>query len=103
MNEIRARRRSRHDVPLEDLELPSAVASADPERQARARTIREAIADCLANLLPARRRALTLQLCGHEVAEVAALSGNDLKRTRNLLFRGSSDLRDCLSTKGVTP
>ena len=33
----------------------------------------------------------------------AALTGNDLKRTRNLLFRGSSDLRECLSNKGVTP
>lgn len=103
LNEIRARRRHRTDVPLEDLELPSAIASADPVQQVRARTIREAIADCLAQLLPARRRALTLQLCGHEVAEVAALTGNELKRTRNLLFRGSSDLRECLANKGVTP
>lgn len=103
LNEIRARRRSRADVSLEELEVPSTIASADPEQQVQARTIREAIADCLSNLLPARRRVLTLQLCGHEVAEVAALTGNDLKRTRNLLFRGSSDLRECLSNKGVTP
>jgi len=101
IDEIRKRRRLR-EVPLEP-ELTARSPLGDPERQAGARSIREALAACLTALMISRRRAVTLHLRGHSFAEIAALLSCAKKKAENLVYRGLADLRTCLTSKGLSP
>ena len=65
--------------------------------------IGDGIVDCLARLLPARRRAVALYLQGHSAPETGNLLGWSLKRSENMIFRGLADLRRCLAGKGLSP
>ncbi|TQF16742.1 RNA polymerase sigma factor [Myxococcus llanfairpwllgwyngyllgogerychwyrndrobwllllantysiliogogogochensis] len=95
----------RREVPIEEVEsLPQQpVASGDPEKSASASQIARAVRDCLRQLAQDRRLAVTLYLQGHTVPEAGELMGWDGKRTENLVYRGLSALRVCLSTKGFEP
>ena len=99
VDEIRRRRR-RAEVPLEP-DLPVSSKEGNPERQAAGRDLREMIRLCLSGLARARRRAVTLHLLGHSVAEIAALLEYGHKQAENLVYRGLGDLRACLSARGV--
>lgn len=96
---------ARKEVALEDGEQASVqtVAPGDPERSAGAAQIARAVRDCLQGLVQDRRLAVTLHLQGHTLQEAAELLGWESKRTENLIYRGLSALRACLSTKGITP
>ncbi len=72
----------------------------DPETQASANEIGAALLDCLKTLLQSRRTAVTGYLHGHTAPETARLLGWTTKKTESLLYRGLSDLRKCLSSKG---
>jgi RNA polymerase sigma-70 factor (ECF subfamily) len=72
-----------------------------PDAQHEAREAGRAIRDCLAAMVPARRRAVTLMLQGHSVPQTAGLLGWALKKTENLVYRGLADLRVCLRAKGI--
>ena len=77
-------------------------AGASPERAALASEIRGTLGDCLAGLVEARRRAVTLYLLGHGVGEIASLLGCKYKRAENLVYRGLAQLRTCMAEKGVS-
>ena len=101
VDEIRRRRR-RPEVQID----PDFVASSgepSPDRRLKAHEIAAAIRRCLSKLITDRRRAVTLHLLGHSTAEIVALLGWQRKQAENLIFRGMSDLRACLTAGGVTP
>jgi RNA polymerase sigma-70 factor (ECF subfamily) len=99
IDEIRRRRRLR-EVPLEP-DVPARSNEGDPEHQTFSREVREAVTGCLVKLVASRRRAVTLHLLGHSVAEIGALLECRYKQAENLVYRGMSDLRGCLRKRGV--
>jgi RNA polymerase sigma-70 factor, ECF subfamily len=102
VDEIRRVRR-RRETGLEDQTVEPTAEPADPERQAASRQIGAGIADCLTRLADDRRLAVTLYLQGHSVPESARVLGWAAKRTENLVYRGLTDLRGCLESKGMRP
>ena len=100
IDEIRRRRRHRED-PIEE-DLPATSPLNDPEGHVWGREVRELVASCLSALAVDRRRAVTLHLLGHSLAEITALLECARKRAENLVYRGLADLRACLTTHGVT-
>jgi RNA polymerase sigma-70 factor (ECF subfamily) len=108
VDEIRRWRR-RKEVPLDtddggiDPAAERASGNPDPEERSGAREIGEAIRDCLRRMVGPRRSAVALHLQGHSVPEIGKLLGWDGKKADNLVYRGMSDLRDCLGLKGVRP
>jgi RNA polymerase sigma-70 factor (ECF subfamily) len=44
---------------------------------------------------------VTLHLQGHSVPQVAGFFAWNTKRAENLVYRGLSDLRQCLESKGL--
>lgn len=108
VDEIRRLRR-RREVPLEkddggiDPAAERASGSPDPEEHSGGREIGEAIRDCLVRMVAPRRSAVVLHLQGHTVPEIGRLLGWDGKKADNLVYRGMSDLRECLGLKGVRP
>jgi RNA polymerase sigma-70 factor (ECF subfamily) len=98
VDEIRRHRRRREDT-IDDQRL--ATRSDSPYRY-EAWEIKKAVDACLAGLIEARRRAVWLYLQGHRAAEAAKQLGCDLKKVRNLTFRGLANLRACLAARGVT-
>ena len=108
VDEIRRWRR-RKEVPLEtedggmDPAAERASGSPDPEESSGGREIGEAIRDCLGRMVGPRRSAVALHLQGHSVPEIGKLLGWDGKKADNLVYRGMSDLRDCLGSTGVRP
>lgn len=104
VDEIRRVQR-RRELGLDDLEAPAlpATSAPDPERAAAGRELGWAIQYCLERLLEPRRLAVTLHLHGFAAHEAVRVLGWDLKRVRNLTYRGLADLRTCLESKGITP
>jgi RNA polymerase sigma-70 factor (ECF subfamily) len=108
VDEIRRWRR-RKEVPLEaedggvDPAAERASGNPDPEERSGGREIGEAIRDCLGRMVGPRRSAVVLHLQGHSVPEIGKLLGWDGKKADNLVYRGMSDLRECLGFKGVRP
>ncbi len=103
VDEIRRLERKR-ETPLEGEDgepLPLASSMPGPDRLQAGREIGEGIRDCLATLLRQRRLAVTLYLQDVSVVDAAHLLGWDLKQTRNLVYRGLGDLRQCLKGKGL--
>jgi RNA polymerase sigma-70 factor (ECF subfamily) len=104
VDEIRGLRR-RQEVPLPEDSDAFVLHAADPspERTTASREIGEGIIECLRRLVQSRRLAVTLFLQGHTVPEAAKILGWSGKATENLVFRGLSDLRSCLASKGIAP
>jgi len=108
VDEIRRWRR-RKEVPIEtddggiDPAAEQASGVPDSEERSGGREIGQAIRDCLLRLVDARRSAVVLHLQGHSVPEIGRLLGWPGKRADNLVYRGMSDLRECLESKGVKP
>ncbi len=107
IDEIRRLRR-RQEVSLEGggdeaepVAYDPAAGDPDPERSTAGRQIGRAIRDCLGRLVAPRRHAVTLNLQGHSVPEIGRLMGWTGKKAENLVYRGMSDLRDCLGGKGI--
>lgn len=108
IDEIRRWRR-RKEVPLEAEDggiEPAAErvsGSPDPEERSGGREVGKAIRDCLGRMIGPRRSAVVLHLQGHSVPEIGRLLRWDGKKADNLVYRGMSDLRECLGNKGVRP
>ncbi len=62
----------------------------------------EAIRDCLSELIPERRRALSLHLLGWRIPEIANELGWSVRSAEGRVYRGMDQLRSCLKQKGVT-
>jgi len=102
VDEIRRHRR-RREVPMDPAVEPVIARPATPADGVRSREIGMGIRDCLLKLIPNRRRAVALYLQGHSASEAGEILGWTLRKTENLIFRGMTDLRGCLSRKGVRP
>lgn len=104
VDEIRRLRR-RGEVTLDEAGPAHALVSRRPGPAAasRGREVRRALRDCLERLIEPRRLAVILHLQGEAPRDVATLLGWNRKRVHNLTFRGLRDLRQCLSSHGVTP
>ena len=103
IDEIRRRRRLREDALDTPAVLETAHPRPDPEREAVSRELGQGIRTCLATLVRPRQRAVALYLLGNTGPEMAALLGWSAKRVENLVYRGLSDLRQCLSRRGIEP
>lgn len=104
VDEIRRRRRRPEDpVDDDDRTVQVRAGQADPERGALASELGIAIGTCLEGLAPARRVAVTLQLQGHSMPEIARLLGWTTRKAEHLFYRGLATLRECLESKGVAP
>lgn len=99
---IRSVRRLREEELEPAVETYPGNGLQDPERRLSGRETAQAIRDCLAGLIPPRRRALGLYLLGHGIRECSRLLDDNYKRTENLVLRGLADLRECLRGKGIT-
>jgi RNA polymerase sigma-70 factor (ECF subfamily) len=107
VDEIRRWRR-RKEVPLEtedgiDPAAERTSGNPDPEERSGGREVGQAIRDCLGRMVGPRRSAVVLHLQGHSVPEIGKLMGWEAKKADNLVYRGMSDLRECLGSKGVKP
>ena len=107
IDEIRRLRR-RQEVSLEGeseeeepVSYDPAASDPDPERGAAGRQVGRAIRGCLGLMVAPRRHAVTLNLQGHSVPEIGKLMGWTVKKAENLVYRGMSDLRGCLTGKGI--
>src|SRR5262249_21674210 len=60
----------------------------------------DSVRDCLERLPDARQLAVTLYLQGFTAEEAQRSLGWNLKKVRNLTYRGMADLRSCLEGKG---
>ena len=104
VDEIRRVRRSRED-PLQEAGVhgDEPESPSDPHRDQAMREKGRAIRGCLQRLQERRRLVVGLHLAGHTLAETEQYTGWNAKKVRNLLYRGLSDLRLCLTRLGVTP
>jgi RNA polymerase sigma factor (sigma-70 family) len=104
IDEIRRRRR-RNEVGMSPSMPDRIMNSADlsPETQVRGAEIGQVMLDCLGTLKTDRRRAVALYLQDHPVPEIAERLDCDRKRASNLVYRGLSDLRDALRSRGFEP
>ena len=98
----RIRRRRRAPVVALETDVPTGAPVDSPERQAARRELRRAIQACVAALAVDRRRAVTLHLLEHSLAEIGDLLACGRKKADNLVYRGLRDLRACLRLRGVT-
>jgi RNA polymerase sigma-70 factor (ECF subfamily) len=103
VDEIRRRKR-RNEVGLSP-SLPDRVRTEapGPDQVARGTQLGETVVACLADLVPDRRRAVTLSLQGHGITEIATLLQLERKQAENLVYRGMKDLREALSQRGLAP
>jgi RNA polymerase sigma factor (sigma-70 family) len=92
--------RARGEVAEIDDALPHR--GPDPERLARLAGIRDALDRCMAHLADRRRQAVLLFLQGHTAREAADLLAIRPRTAENLIFRGRSELRACLTRAGAT-
>lgn len=103
VDEIRRRCRRREQTGMEDAMLGNQSSAPDPERNALSRSLGREIRDCLEDIVPARRAAVTLHLLGCPVPEIAERLDCSEKSADNRLYRGMKNLRDCLTGKGLRP
>ena len=96
----RARRRRENPVDMEILEKQGPVDDQGPLREAVSSDLARALSGCLSRLRENRRLIVGFHLLGHTLVESEELSGWDVKKVQNLLYRGLADLRQCLSAKG---
>lgn len=95
-DELRRRRSEAGRLPetdMQDSELPE-PSTLGPD-------VGLSIRDCLSRLAEPRRLAVLLHLQGFRAEEGMRILHWNLKRVRNLTYRGLADLRECLSEKGL--
>ena len=104
VDEIRRQRR-RQETAMEPETMEQSIESerVGPDKLLLAKEISKHIQGCLEKLVEDRRMAVTLRLLGHSMQEIHTMLGWSEKRSENLALRGLSDLRRCLTAKGITP
>jgi RNA polymerase sigma-70 factor (ECF subfamily) len=99
----RVRRRREMELDEARQTNPDPPAPTSPDRELARKELGQAILDCLARLHERRRLVVGFFLNGDSVKEMMSLLAWDERRVRNLLFRGLTDLRRCLTSKGIHP
>lgn len=102
IDELR-RRRSRPEPASADTDTDAVPGSDDPEAALQGQRITAGIDACMEGIVPDRRAALGLYLQGMSVPEIARALRWDGKRAENLVYRGLTNLRKCLLSKGLRP
>lgn len=101
---IRRRRTAKASATSIDLVPPSALA--DEKARADATLVGSelgrAVHEALDLLSESRRGVVRMYLAGYDRYEIADLLGWSEPKTRNLLYRGLEDLRQILSSRGIT-
>lgn len=102
LNALRSRRRERGVFDRRDSEAPRAIATADdPERELSARRELDRVRGQLAQMSAGRAEALLLHdVLGHDLAEIAALTGTSIAAAQSRLVRGRHELMDRLGHDG---
>lgn len=108
LNALRSRRRERGVFDRSEVNPPEpSHPRDDPERQASVRRDVDDLREKLASLHPTRAEALLLHdVLGHDLAEIAVLTGVSISAAQSRLVRGRHDLMQRLgkkSTKGGAP
>ena len=103
VDEIRRLARQRESLKSFLSEGDPAASAMSPERGYRGFQIGRALLECLSTLVRTRRIAVALHLQGSTVPEVAGHLGWSLKKAENMVYRGLSQLRICLTEKGWKP
>ena len=96
---LRRRRRAAMHDPVEDLPLPAP--GPGPDADAEAASLGIVVQAGVSSLGLARRTVVKLHLEGFRRDEIEALLGWSEAKTRNLLYRGLSDLRGYLVARGI--
>lgn len=104
LNALRSRRRERGVFDRSEVDLPASSAAGDnPERDASLRRDIEHVRGVLASMSPARAEALLLHdVLGHDLAEIAALTGVSLAAAQSRLVRGRHELHERLGKRGAS-
>jgi len=102
LNALRSRRRERGVFDRRDSEAPHSVASAEnPERDLTARREIDRVRGELAQMSEGRAEALLLHdVLGHDLAEIAALTGTSIAAAQSRLVRGRHELMERLGPEG---
>jgi len=97
LNAIRKRQHERRNVELDpDPAEAGRSTEAGPEQAALLRTLREA----LAKLSPVTARVVVMhEVMGHDLAEIAVLTGLSVSATQSRLVRGRAELRKRLDSQ----
>lgn len=99
---MRRRRAQRVEqtVSIEDpgVAVPAAVS---PERDLEFSELAAQVARAIASIPASRRPVVRMHLAGYPREEIAGLLGWTEAKTRNLLYRGLTDLRARLTTQGI--
>lgn len=96
---LRRRRRAAMHDPVEDLPLPAP--GPGPDADIEAASLGNIVRAGVDALGLARRTVVKLHLEGYRRDEIEALLGWSEAKTRNLLYRGLSDLRAYLVARGI--
>jgi RNA polymerase sigma factor (sigma-70 family) len=98
---MRRRRAQRTEqmLPIEDGMM--ATATATPERDLESSELAAQVAGAIDSIPLSRRAVVRMYLAGHPREEIADLLGWSEAKTRNLLYRGLSDLRARLTEQGI--
>src|SRR5437899_4994045 len=103
------RRRARRTEPLVeprdtgDKPIGPSAQVSGPDREFDRDELAECVAGAVDGLADARRVVVRLYLAGYPREEIAGLLGWSEPKTRNLLYRGLTDLRTRLTELGVGP
>lgn len=102
---IRRRRVKTHgkDEPLDERHEMFVAASTDQTQDLAASELASEIERALASLGSSREPVVRMHLNGYSREEIATLLGWSEAKTRNLLYRGLTDLRAALSERGIGP
>ena len=97
VRELRRELASGDPAPL--LATPGADTD-DPEHAARARELARETERALTTMAPARALAVRAHLLGFAVEEIMTMHGWTYQKARNLIARGTAELRAALATQG---
>lgn len=104
--DVLRRRRARRETPAR-LSRPSGLSalgeSPAADRMLEEMELQDQVGRALEQLIPARRSVVKMYLAGYGREEIADLLGWTEPKTRNLLYRGLSDLREKLTAMGIGP
>jgi RNA polymerase sigma factor (sigma-70 family) len=87
--------------PLEEAEDMLAAAAPSPHGEAEAGELAGQVARAIDTIPVSRRPVVRMYLAGYPREEIASLLGWSEAKTRNLLYRGLSDLRSRLREWGI--
>jgi RNA polymerase sigma-70 factor, ECF subfamily len=97
LNALRSRRRERGVFDRHDSEIPPPASADNPERDATLRRELQTVRAELASMNPGRAEALFLHdVLGHDLAEIAALTGVSIAAAQSRLVRGRHELMERL-------